>query len=553
MCSSSLPNVKTWLEERAATILIPKKTLEVLDQRKNGFLPLNMNARGAISYIEWVRSNNTRADHPNPGKLIIQHNDEFMPWKMCQSHLVEQPSPEELNLINNATMKETEMGSKNSNTECPGSVKPFIRCAIWRKSTEESRNWWVVTEDPLVSIWCRAYGIRSLSPAEVEQEYRQRVRERRVRAAGAETITQPVNQRGTSTNIPVSAKVSSTSAGGNGHDGPSKVVLPTNSPQQPPPTAHTAVAPPLAGGNNIWSDSNSGWNDMALQSGFLQQEPAGGVGLGFPPVPPSHMMNHNYSAYGQFGPPQNFPVYPNMPGVDPFTGMDYSIGPWDPYDPYYNSNYNYGNHAYPSQGYTHQTGFGQSKNAPDTGPTLSQGTNSLTGTPAQNSTPEFGEDIRTVTSNCGQADTNDFSHFNSFDFLDEGDVAETDDVKSVERQLKEVLRVEGYDGINETAGGATSSGAAEPTTASISTTTPNKPPKQRRANTAPSKTTKNSNSTSGTPTRKSRGEPRSANRSRANMDRGTPSSHGTPGKKRNAQRPSDPDFVKRGEGVLWTP
>lgn len=558
LCSSSLPNVKAWLEERAATVLIPKKTLEVLDQRKNGYLPLNMNARGAISYIEWVRSNNTRADLPNPGKLIIQHSDESTPWKTCQSHLVEQPSTEELNLINNATMKETEMGSKPAHTGCPGFVRPLIQCAIWRKSKEESRDWWMVTEDRLVGIWCKAYGIRCLSPAEVEQEYRQRLRERRARATGAETetATPASNQRGTSTEISAPGKTSSVPVAANGQEGPSKISMTTPSPSQSAPTTHTAaVAPPLAGGNNIWSDSNSGWNDnMALQSGFLQQEHPGGMGLGFPPMPPSHMMNHSYSAYGQFGPPQNFPVYPNMPGMDPFTGMDYSIGPWDPYDPYQNGNYNYGNqsNAYSNQGYPQHSGSNQPRSVADAGPPLSQGTNSLTGTPAQDSVPSFEEGIRTGASNAGHVtDTNDFSHFDSFDFLDEGDVVDNDDIKSVERQLKEVLRMGGQEDSNTEPTGE----ATEPTAASIPVSTPNKPPKQRRANTAPSKTSNNSNPTSGTPTRKSRGgEPRSANRNRANMEtRGTPTSRGTPGKKRNAQRPIDPDFVKRGEGVLWTP
>lgn len=558
LCSSSLPNVKVWLEERAATVLIPKKTLEVLDQRKNGYLPLNMNARGAINYIEWVRSNNSRADHPNPGKLIIQHNEESTPWKTCQSHLVEQPSTEELNLINNATMKETEMGSKPAYTGCPGNVKPLIQCAIWRKLKEGSRDWWVVTEDPLVGIWCKAYGIRCLSPAEVEQEYRQRVRERRARAAGAETATPAASQRGTSTDISVPAKSSSAPETANGREGASKIPVTAPSPSQAAPTTHTAaVAPPLAGGNNIWSDSNSGWNDnMALQSGFLQQEPPGGMGmgLGFPPMPPSHMMNHSYSAYGQFGPSPNFPVYPNMPGVDPFTGMDYSVGPWDPYDPYQNVNFSYGNHgnAYTTQGYPPTTGFSQPGNVPDVGPPLRQGTNSLTGTPAQDSVQSFGDIIRTGASNSGHVtDTNDFSHFDSFDFLDEGDVVDNDDIKSVERQLKEVLRVGDHRGSKDEA----TSETTEPTAAPMPVTTPNKPPKQRRANTAPTKTTHNSNPASSTPTRKSRGgEPRSANRNRANMEaRGTPTSRGTPGKKRNTQRPVDPDFVKRGEGVLWTP
>lgn len=513
LCSSNLSNVKAWLEERAATILVPKKTLEVLDQRKNGYLPLNMNARAAINYIEWVRSNNNRAEHPNPGKLIIQHNDEATSWKACQSYLVAQPSVEELNLINNASMKETEMGSKGPHSGCPGNVRPFIQCAVWRKSKEESRDWWVVTEDPLVGVWCKAYGIRFLSPAEVEQEYRQRVRERRARAAGTQSEKPAADlpgRRGTSTDIPapsdqIQARV---------EDAPSP---------QPAPSAPTAVAPPLAGGNNIWSDSNSGWNDsMAMHSGFLQQEAPGAMGLGFPPMPPTHMMNHTYSPYGNFGPPppQNYPVYPNMPGVDPFTGMDYSVGPWDPYDPYQNGNYNYGN-TY--QGYPNQPPYNQPRNAPDN-PSLGQAS--------------FGEDVAAV--NSGHAtDNNDFSHFDSFDFLDEGEVDGVDDIKSVERQLKEVLRV--------------SDGNTEPVTTTIPATTPNKPPKQRRAHTAPSKTNTNNNSNHTTPTRKPRGEPRSTNKSRGTETRGTPNSRGTPGKKRNSQRPIDPDFVKRGEGVLWTP
>ncbi|KAG5354846.1 hypothetical protein CJU89_6644 [Yarrowia sp. B02] len=445
LCSSNLPNVKAWLEERAATILVPKKTLEVLDQRKNGYLPVNMNARSAISYIEWVRAN--RADHPNPGKLIIQHNDESTNWKACQAHLVELPSAEELNLINNATMKETEMGSKGPQTTCPASVRPFIQCAIWRREKEESRDWWVVTEDPLTSLWCKAYGIRCLSPAEVEQEYRQRVRERRARAGEQAQVS----QRGTNTEIPKPGEIQTATN--------ATRTVPAATPTTPVPSA---VAPPLTG-NNIWSDSNSGWNDN-MQSGFLQEQT-------FPPMPPAHMMNHNYSAYGQF---QNFPVYPNMPGVDPFTGMGYSIGPWDPYDPYHN-NYNYGNQP-------------QMFSQPQP--------QSSMGTPAEE-------------------EPNDFSHFDSFDFLDEGDPA--DDIKSVEKQLKEVLKV-----------------ADEPVT------TPNKPVKPKKAHTAPPKTN-STNSNNGTPTKKSR-EPRSANR---------PQPKRTPGKKRN--RPVDPDFVKRGEGVLWTP
>ncbi|KAG5371735.1 hypothetical protein CJU90_1796 [Yarrowia sp. C11] len=461
-------------------------------------------------------------------------------------------------------MKETEMGTKTSKTGCPTWVQPFIQCAIWRKCKEESRDWWFVTEDPLVSIWCKAYGVRCLSPAEVEQEYRQRVRERRARAAGEEGATVASGRRGTSTDIGVPGKASSAEVMGNGNGSTSKGVFPGPSSHQPAPTAPTAptvptapsaptaVAPPLAASNNIWSDSNSGWNDsIALQSGFLHQDPSG-VGLGFPPMPPTHMMNHNYSAYGQFGPPQNYPVYPNMPGVDPFTGMDYSIGPWDPYDPYQNGNYNYGSqdNFYPAPGYGHQVGYNQPGITPDT-PNLSQGKGSLTDSPAKDMTSGFEEETRTGASNHGHtADMNDFSHFDSFDFLDEGDVADPDDIKNVEKRLKEVLRV----GTPASSNNSTS-GTSKPLMAPNQTTTPNRPPKQRRAHTAPPKSTNNSTSASATPTRKSRGgEPRSANRPRPNMEaRGTPSSRGMSGKKRNGQRPVDPDFVKRGEGVLWTP